>query len=101
MAKLDPEHPDEARQAQDVDIPPILLLPESQNRTGRGKLPVCTVSSRHVADDIPGSIANVYTPSNEEVEKARLHNERVRRESFNRKDASLKRRALGAVEKAK
>jgi hypothetical protein len=36
MAKLDPDHPDEARQAQDVDVPPI-LLPEGQNRTGRGK----------------------------------------------------------------
>jgi hypothetical protein len=44
-----------------------------------------------------GGIANVYTPSNEEVEKARMHNERVRRESFN-KDSSLKRKI---VEKAK
>lgn len=47
---------------------------------------------------IQGGKANVYTPSNEEVEKARMHNERIRRESFNKKDASLKRKI---VEKAK
>jgi hypothetical protein len=42
MVKLDPEDPDEARQAQDVDLPPI-PLPEGQNRTGRGKILLCTV----------------------------------------------------------
>ena len=55
-------------------------------------------SSWLVADDSQGGIANVYTPSNEEVEKARLRNERFRRESFNKKDASRERMV---VEKAK
>ena len=47
---------------------------------------------------ISGGLANIYTPSNQEIEKARLHNERIRRESFNKKDASLKQRI---VDKAK
>jgi Protein of unknown function (DUF3602) len=36
IVKSDPDNPVEARKAQDVDVPPI-LLPEGQNRTGRGK----------------------------------------------------------------
>ena len=42
----------------------------------------------------------MYKPTNEEIEKARLHNERVRRDSFNKreKDQGLKQRI---VEKAK
>ena len=43
---------------------------------------------------IEGGIANIYTPSNQEIEKARLHNERIRRESFNKKDASLKQKIV-------
>lgn len=79
MAKNDRENPDEARQAQDLDVPTI-LLPEGQNRTGRG------------------GAANVYKPSDQQVKNARLHNERVRRESFNKKDQSLKQKI---VEKAR
>jgi len=79
MAKIDPQNPEEARQAQDVDIPPQ-LLPEREKRTGRG------------------GAANVYHPSSEEVEKAKLHNERLRRESLHRQDPSLKQKI---VEKAK
>lgn len=46
MARLDPERPEEARQAQDVDVPPI-LLPEGQNRTGRGKSDSCKLCMAH------------------------------------------------------
>ena len=38
MAKNDLEHPEEARRAQDVDIPG-LTLPEGSHHTGRGKPP--------------------------------------------------------------
>jgi hypothetical protein len=94
MARLDPERPEEARQAQDVDVPPI-LLPEGQNRTGRGKSRlVQTLHGSWLTLFIKGGIANIYTPSNQEIEKARLHNERIRRESFNKKDASLKQKIV-------
>lgn len=39
MAKNDPQNPEEARRAQDVDVPG-LTLPEGTHHTGRGMLPM-------------------------------------------------------------
>ena len=41
-----------------------------------------------------GGVANVWQPSHEEVEQAKLHNERVRRESFNKRDQVLKQKIM-------
>lgn len=38
MAKNDPEHPERARERQDVDVPHVALEPERPYLTGRGKL---------------------------------------------------------------
>ncbi|KAL2421220.1 hypothetical protein ABEF95_006579 [Exophiala dermatitidis] len=65
MAKNDFDHPEEARRAQDVDVPGI-TLPEGSFHTGRGGL------------------ANTYKPTDEELQAAKSHNEKVRRESFHR-----------------
>jgi len=72
------EDPDEARRAQDVDVPGI-VIPESTHHTGRG------------------GAANLYKPTEEEQRVARAHNEKVRSESFNKDRSGL--RAL--VDKAK
>ncbi|EXJ78996.1 hypothetical protein A1O3_08497 [Capronia epimyces CBS 606.96] len=65
MAKNDPKHPEEARRAQDVDVPGI-TLPEGSYHTGRG------------------GVANTYKPTERELQAAKAHNEKVRTESFNR-----------------
>jgi len=62
MAKNDPAKPDVARKHQDVDIPAVKLQ-EDQQHTGRG------------------GVANTYRPSEEEVQAAREHNEKVRASS--------------------
>jgi len=77
MAKNDSA--DEARRAQDVDVPGI-TLPEGTFHTGRG------------------GGGNIYTPSENEQLKAKEHNEKVRRESFKRtgsKDRSTIRALAG------
>ncbi|KAI1614436.1 hypothetical protein EDD36DRAFT_418268 [Exophiala viscosa] len=80
MAKND--NPDEARRAQDVDVPGI-ILPEGTHHTGRG------------------GGGNLYTPSEEEQRQAREYNEKVRRESFQR-DGSKERSGIRALaDKAK
>ena len=63
MAKND--YGDEARTAQDVDVPGI-KLPENTHHTGRG------------------GAANRYTPTPDEVEDARNNNQKVRTSSFQR-----------------
>jgi len=73
---------EEARRAQDVDIP-AFTLPEGTVHWGRG------------------GEGNIYTPTEGEQRQAREHNERVRRESFQR-NASKDRTAIRALaDKAK
>jgi hypothetical protein len=82
MAKNDPQNPDEARRAQDVDVPG-LTLPEGTHHTGRG------------------GAANKYTPTEEEQRIARENNQKVRTASFQR-DGSKDRSAIRALaDKAK
>ncbi|KAG9785682.1 hypothetical protein KCU88_g2409, partial [Aureobasidium melanogenum] len=57
MAKNDFDHPEEARRAQDVDVPGI-TLPEGSFHTGRG------------------GMANTYKPTDEELQAAKSHNEK-------------------------
>ncbi|KPI45442.1 uncharacterized protein AB675_801 [Cyphellophora attinorum] len=59
------DYGEEARTAQDVDVPGI-NLPEGSHHTGRG------------------GAANTYTPSEKETLDARKNNEQVRRSSFQR-----------------
>ncbi|KAH0836248.1 hypothetical protein AYO21_10796 [Fonsecaea monophora] len=71
MAKNDFEHPEEARRAQDVDVPAI-TIPEGVHHTGRG------------------GAANLYKPTEEEQRKARAHNEKVRSDSFNKERSTIR-----------
>lgn len=82
MAKNDPEHPEEARRAQDVDIPG-LTLPEGSHHTGRG------------------GAANKYTPSELEQRAARENNEKVRSESFRRSGSKERNGVRALADKAK
>lgn len=76
--KRDPNKSDKARQAQDVDVFPI-LRPEAQNRTGRGKKLARDgrLLNRNLSGSTKGVAANVYNPSKEDIEKANLYNEWV------------------------
>ncbi|EXJ64841.1 hypothetical protein A1O7_01179 [Cladophialophora yegresii CBS 114405] len=69
MAKLDSA--EEARRAQDVDVPGI-TIPENVHHTGRG------------------GAANLYKPTEAEQREARAHNEKVRSESFSKDRSGLK-----------
>jgi len=82
MAKNDLEHPEEARRAQDVDIPG-LTLPEGSHHTGRG------------------GAANTYTPSELEQRQARQNNEKVRSESFRRSGSKERSGIRALADKAK
>ncbi|KEF53764.1 uncharacterized protein A1O9_10165 [Exophiala aquamarina CBS 119918] len=82
MAKNDPERPEEARRAQDVDIPG-LTLPEGSHHTGRG------------------GAANKYTPSEIEQQQARMNNEKVRSESFRRSGSKERGGIRALADKAK
>jgi hypothetical protein len=82
MAKNDFERPEEARRAQDVDVPGI-TLPEGSFHTGRGGL------------------ANRYTPSHRELEAAKAHNEKVRKESFHRSGSEDRGTVRALADKAK
>jgi len=62
MAKNDPNNPDAARTAQDVDVPPQRLN-EGPQHSGRG------------------GAGNVDKPSFEEQESHRLHNQRLEEEA--------------------
>lgn len=80
MAKND--NAEEARRAQDVDVPGI-IMPEGTHHTGRG------------------GEGNLYKPTEEEQRQARVHNEKVRTDSFNR-DGSKERNSIRALaDKAK
>jgi len=72
------QHAEEARRAQDLDVPGI-TMPEGVHHTGRG------------------GAANLYKPTEEEQREARAHNNKVRSESFNKDRSGI--RAL--AEKAK
>ncbi|RVX68525.1 hypothetical protein B0A52_07949 [Exophiala mesophila] len=82
MAKNDLQHPEEARKAQDVDIPG-LTLPEGSHHTGRG------------------GAANVYTPTESEQLEARQNNEKVRSESFRRSGSKERNGVRALADKAK
>ncbi|OCT46510.1 hypothetical protein CLCR_02133 [Cladophialophora carrionii] len=69
MARLD--SPEEARRAQDVDVPGI-TIPENVHHTGRG------------------GAANLYKPTEAEQKEARAHNEKVRSESFSKDRSGLR-----------
>jgi len=69
MARLDT--PEEARRAQDVDVPGI-TIPEGVHHTGRG------------------GAANLYKPTDEEQKEARAHNEKVRSDSFNKDRSGIR-----------
>jgi len=71
MAKNDPQNPVEARRAQDVDVPGI-TIPEGVHHVGRG------------------GAANLYKPTDDEQREARVHNEKVRSESFNKDRSSVR-----------
>ncbi|OAP62476.1 hypothetical protein AYL99_04681 [Fonsecaea erecta] len=71
MAKNDPDHPEEARRAQDVDVP-VITIPEGVHHTGRG------------------GAANLYKPTDDELREARAHNEKVRSESFNKERSTIR-----------
>jgi len=81
MAKNDPEHPEEARIAQDVDVPGIILS-EGAYHTGRGNHTPRVVPAFLLT--IAGGAANTYVPTEEERLEAKENNERLRRESFRR-----------------
>jgi hypothetical protein len=68
MAYKDPAHPELARQAQDVDAPPM-REPEGPFHFGRG------------------GAANIATPSQEEQEKAKARNRGIEREAKRRDDS--------------
>lgn len=76
------ESAEEARRAQDVDVPGI-TLPEGSHHTGRG------------------GAANTYTPSETEQLQAREHNEQVRRESFKRTGSKDRGQIRALADKAK
>ncbi|ETN38911.1 uncharacterized protein HMPREF1541_06953 [Cyphellophora europaea CBS 101466] len=80
MAKND--FGDEARTAQDVDVPGI-TLPENTHHTGRG------------------GAANLYTPTGSEALDAKTNNERVRRTSFQRGKDRAEESIKGLADKAK
>jgi hypothetical protein len=80
MAKND--NAEEARVAQDVDVPGI-TLPEGPHHTGRG------------------GAANTYTPSDSEKLEAHEHNKQVRRESFNKSHSRERASVKALAEKAK
>ncbi|KIW17455.1 hypothetical protein PV08_04649 [Exophiala spinifera] len=80
MAKND--NPEEARRAQDVDVPGI-IMPEGTHHTGRG------------------GEGNLYKPTEEEQRKARAHNEKVRTESFNRDGSKDRGHIRALADKAK
>jgi len=82
MARNDPQNPDEARRAQDVDVPG-LTLPEGSHHTGRG------------------GAANKYTPTELEQLEARQNNEKVRSESFRRSGSKERTGIRALAEKAK
>lgn len=69
MAKL--ESPEDARRAQDVDVPGI-AIPEGAHHTGRG------------------GAANLYKPTEDEQREARAHNEKVRSDSFNKDRSAIR-----------
>lgn len=72
------ENPENARKAQDMDVPGI-VLPENEYHTGRG------------------GEGNRVKPSEEEVAAARENNEKVRSASFTKDRSGLK----GIADKAK
>jgi len=76
------ESAEEARRAQDVDVPGI-TLPEKTHHTGRG------------------GAANKYTPTEGEQLRAREHNEQVRRESFQRSGSADRSHIRALAGKAK
>ncbi|KAK5064258.1 hypothetical protein LTR84_000091 [Exophiala bonariae] len=82
MARNDPQNPEEARRAQDVDVPG-LTLPEHSHHTGRG------------------GAANTYTPSELEQREARANNEKVRSESFRRSGSKERHGIRALADKAK
>ncbi|EXJ96448.1 hypothetical protein A1O1_01574 [Capronia coronata CBS 617.96] len=82
IANNDFEHPEEARRAQDVDVPGI-TLPEGSYHTGRG------------------GVANRYTPSESELHAAKAHNEKVRKESFHRSGSADRGTIQALADKAK
>jgi hypothetical protein len=80
MAKND--NAEEARVAQDVDVPGI-TLPEAPHHTGRG------------------GAANTYTPTNSERLEAHEHNKKVRSESFNKSHSRERASVKALADKAK
>jgi hypothetical protein len=80
MAKND--FGDEARTAQDVDVPGI-KLPETSHHTGRG------------------GAANMYTPNEAELRDAKSNNERVRSSSFQKAKGKAEEGVKALADKAR
>ena len=80
MAHQDPSHPELARQAQDVEAPPI-REPEGPFHFGRG------------------GAANIATPSQEAQEKAKARNRSIEREAKKRDGSFASNGADGQNEK--
>lgn len=103
MAKNDFEHPEEARRAQDLDVPGI-TLPEGTHHTGRGmwekeqKWTLCEIKLTFFHT---GGAANTYTPSEKEQQEALAHNEKVRSESFHRAGSKERSSIRALADKAK
>ena len=101
MAKNDFEHPQEARKAQDVDVPGM-TLPEGSHHTGRGISSTFFKICRSKATNIStGGAANKYTPTENEQREARENNEKVRSESFRRSGSTERNSIRALADKAK
>lgn len=100
MARND--NAEEARVAQDVDIPGI-TLPEGPHHTGRGtyRWPAACCQLPVTDSTITGGAANTYTPDDSEKLKAHEHNQQVRRESFNKSQSKERAGVKALAEKAK
>jgi hypothetical protein len=96
------ESAEEARRAQDVDVPGI-TLPEGSHHTGRG-MHEGQQNGKNCTDSCflaTGGAANTYTPSETEQLQAREHNEQVRRESFKRTGSKDRGQIRALADKAK
>ncbi|KAK5341276.1 hypothetical protein LTR98_002068 [Exophiala xenobiotica] len=80
MAKND--NPEEARRAQDVDVPGV-MLPEGSHHIGRG------------------GEGNLYKLTEEQQRQVRAHNEKVRTDSFHRDSSHDRSKIRALADKAK